>query len=395
MIRVSTRTASTPIAEWIFALAVALGGCSGQPTTGAGAFGGGTSGGGSNGSANGIGNTTGSSSNGGGVADASVASSGGSGSRSGSGSDGGSTSVSGGQDGSASQPSDGGSDQANGGRTTGPTGGSSPSAQFLPKVSGTCPSLRTGTATFMGQPWQLWVGSGGGGPMIIYWHGTGSSSIEATVVLGQQTIDAVVAAGGIVAAPGPSGNGSTGQGMTTGNNVWYTGDFDMADQVVACAIDQLHIDTRRIYASGGSAGGLQSAWQSYARSGYTAAVAPVSGGMTGIMPFWLDPVTMPQDPTNVPSAILTHGAEGKDVVGEDFAQASAAYEADIKSKGGYSIDCNTQGPHMSGPPQISPAIWQFFQDHPFGIKTPYRSPLPSVFPTYCQVGPRLADGGAR
>jgi hypothetical protein len=381
MIRVSARTAPAPIAEWIFALAVALGGCSGQPTTGGGAFGGGT-GGSSNGSANG--NTSGSSTNGGG-ADASVASSGGSGSQSGSGS--------GGQNGGAPQPRDGGSDQANGGKSPGPTGGSSPSAQFLPKVSGTCPTLRTGTATFMGQPWQLWVGSGGG-PMIIYWHGTGSSSIEATVVLGQQTIDAVVAAGGIVAAPGASGNGSTGQGTNTGNGVWYTGDFDMADQVVACAIDQLHIDTRRIYASGGSAGGLQSAWQSYARSGYTAAVAPVSGGMTGIMPFWLDPVTMPQDPANVPSAILTHGAEGVDVVGEDFAQASAAYEADVKSKGGYSIDCNTQGPHMSGPPQISPAIWQFFQDHPFGVKTPYGSPLPSVFPTYCQVGPRHADGGA-
>ena len=286
------------------------------------------------------------------------------------------------------------SDPAEGGTTTVSAGGPSPSAKFLPKPSGTCPAMQTGTATFMGQSWQLWVGAGGGGPMIIYWHGTGSSSIEATVVLGQQMIDAVVAQGGIVAAPGASGKGSTGQGTNTGDGVWYTGDFDMADQVVACAIEQLHIDTRRIYASGGSAGGLQSGWQAYARSGYTAAVAPVSGGMTGIKPFWLDPVTMPQDPTNVPSAILTHGAEGVDVVGEDFAEASAASEADIKSKGGYSIDCNTQDAHMSGPPQISPAIWRFFQDHPFAVKAPYATPLPSVFPTYCQPGPRNADGGA-
>jgi hypothetical protein len=285
-------------------------------------------------------------------------------------------------------------DASQGGTTGVPAGGPSPSAKFLPKPSGTCPAMQTGTATFMGQSWQLWVGSGSGGPMIIYWHGTGSSSIEATVVLGQQTIDAVVAQGGLVAAPGSSGKGSTGQGTNTGDDVWYTGDFDMADQVVACAIEQLHIDTRRIYASGGSAGGLQSAWQMYARSGYTAAVAPVSGGMTGIKPFWLDPVTMPQDPTNVPSAILTHGAEGVDVVGEDFAEASAASEADIKSKGGYSIDCNTQGAHMSGPPQIGPAIWQFFQDHPFGVKTPYATPFPSVFPAYCKTGPRGADGGA-
>jgi hypothetical protein len=308
--------------------------------------------------------------------------------------DGGSTTGSGGNDATVSTPSPSSADASPTGATTGAAGGRSPSAQFLPTVSGfTCPALQTGTATFMGQSWQLWVGSGGGGPMVIYWHGTSSSSIEASVVLGQQTIDAVTKAGGLVAAPGANGNGSTQMGTNTGDDVWYTGDFDMADQVVACAIKQLHIDTRRIYASGGSAGALQSAWQAYARSGYTAAVAPVSGGLTGIKPFWLDPVNMPQDPTNVPSAILTHGAEGKDVVVQDFAEASAAYEADIKSKGGYSIDCNTQMGHMSGPPQISPAIWQFFQDHPFGVKTPYATPFPSVFPSYCQVGPRAADGG--
>src|SRR5258708_15376588 len=125
-------------------VSVALGGCSGQSTTGGGAFGGGTSGGSSNDSANGIGNT-----------DASAASSGGWGSRSGSGSDGSSTSVSGGQNGGASQPRDGGSDQANGGKTTGPTGGSSPSPQFLPKGSGTCPTLPNGTATFLGPPLHL------------------------------------------------------------------------------------------------------------------------------------------------------------------------------------------------------------------------------------------------
>jgi hypothetical protein len=34
---------------------------------------------------------------------------------------------------------------------------------------------------------------------------------------------------------------------------------------------------------------------------------------------------------------------GKDVVVIDFAQASAAYEADMKTNGGFSIDCNTGG----------------------------------------------------
>jgi len=73
---------------------------------------------------------------------------------------------------------------------------------------------------------------------------------------------------------------------------------------------------------------------------------------------------------------------------------SAAYEADIKTKGGISIDCNTGGGHVSGPPLICPAIWQFFQDHPFGSKYDYPSGLPSAYPNYCHIGPRKADGSA-
>ena len=56
--------------------------------------------------------------------------------------------------------------------------------------------------------------------------------------------------------------------------------------------------------------------------------------------------------------------------------------------------CNTQMGQFRSPRQISPAIWQFFQDHPFGVKTPYGSPFPSVFPSYCPTGPRGADGVA-
>ncbi len=93
--------------------------------------------------------------------------------------------------------------------------------------------------------------------------------------------------------------------------------------------------------------------------------------------------------------MATHGATGVDVVGIDFAVASAAWEADIAKRDGFSMDCNTGGGHVSGPPAISPAIWQFFQDHPFKVSPqPYTTTLPSIYPSYCKVGPRLADGGA-
>jgi len=256
-------------------------------------------------------------------------------------------------------------------------------------VSGTCPTIATGTITLSGQQVQIWAGTGQPGPLVFYWHGTGGSSSEATATFGQTQISAVTAAGGVVA----SFNGSTSQGTDTGDAVWYTGDFAMADQIVACGIQQKRVDPCRIYTTGASAGGLQTTWMAYARSGYIAAAASLSGGMTGAGGFNLDPA--PQDSTNIVPGMAVHGAEGMDVVVIDFAVASAAWEADIAKRGGFSMDCNTGGGHVSGPPQISPGLWQFFEDHPFKIKPePYKAPLPSVYPSYCVVGPRGADGGA-
>jgi hypothetical protein len=265
---------------------------------------------------------------------------------------------------------------------------------MLPTVSGTCPTIAknasASTLTFAGEPVEVWTGTGGG-PLVMYWYPTGGSadSLLSFDEFGQTNIDAVTAAGGIVASFGAS----NGQGTNTGDDVWYTGDFTTADQVVACAIQQLDIDTTRIFVTGASAGGLQTTWMSYARSGYVAAAVTLSGGLTGENGFYLTPTTL-QDPTNVPSVMAVHGAEGVDVVGIDFAIASSAWEEDIKSKGGFSLDCNTQGGHVSGPPQILPGMWQFMVDHPFKVSPQPYPPIPAVYPSYCEIGPREPDGGA-
>jgi poly(3-hydroxybutyrate) depolymerase len=196
-------------------------------------------------------------------------------------------------------------------------------------------------------------------------------------------------------SPAAIGADSNKQGTNTGDGVWYTGDFTTADQVVACALQQKLIDPRQIYVMGASAGALETTGMSYARSGYVAAVATLSGGLTGIgttYPGYLGETTL-QDASHVPPALAIHGATGSDVVAMDFSLASAAWEADIKSKGGFSVDCNTGGGHVSGPPATDAAILQFFQDHPFGAVQNYTGGLPSSFPSYCHVGPRLADGG--
>jgi hypothetical protein len=166
---------------------------------------------------------------------------------------------------------------------------------------------------------------------------------------------------------------SNAMGMSTGNNVWYTGDFNTADEVVGCAIQNLHIDTRHIFTAGGSAGALQAPWLSYARSGYIAAAGAISAGLDGFGPTFLTQTSTPQDPTNIASAFASHGAPRADVVIIDFAVASAGWEADVHKKGGFSVDCNNGGGHVGTLGLVGPAMWEFFKDHPFKTKVdPYK-----------------------
>ena len=247
---------------------------------------------------------------------------------------------------------------------------------LLPAAKEACPTIASGNMMFLGQPVTIWAGTPTAdqhGPVVIYWYATGSNPQEAVRGLGQAAITEITAQGGLVAAPGTTNR----KGTNTGNGVWYTGDFETTDEVIACAIAQMHIDPRRIHASGFSAGGLQTTRMAYDRSGYLASVVPYSGGTTGF-----GGVT-PQDPSNVPAAMVVHGAPGSDVVIIDFAQASASFEADIKKRGGFSIDCNHGGGHMI-PSGIAPSTWNFMKDHPFRVSPePYLAAIPTGFPTYC------------
>ena len=53
----------------------------------------------------------------------------------------------------------------------------------MPDAPADCPILATGTVTVLGQPVELWVGDkqpGKKGPVLLYWHGTGSTADEIT-----------------------------------------------------------------------------------------------------------------------------------------------------------------------------------------------------------------------
>jgi hypothetical protein len=219
-----------------------------------------------------------------------------------------------------------------------------------------------------------------GGPIILYWHGTGSSAASEVPIA--FNVSAVTGAGGIIVGFTAGSRTGTPTG-NTGDNVWYTSDGAFADQAVACAIQQLHSDPRRIHTAGYSAGGLQTVWMWYARSGYIASVISYSGGAA-----FINTAAM-QDPSNIPAAIAAHGAAGSDALGVDFAMASATWEATIKMDGGFSIDCNDGGNHLAffqtRAPGLQPVAWKFFQDHPFKVKPEPYSSLPTGFPTYCKI----------
>jgi len=256
----------------------------------------------------------------------------------------------------------------------------------IPMPKGSCPNLAglSGVdTTISGQTAYIWSGpakSGKtpGGPVVFYWHGTGSSPIEASSFFGSETQE-VVAAGGLVA----SFESTTGTGTcTSGTCIFYSDDYNTADEILACAVQQLDIDVMRIVSTGCSAGGLQTGAMLYARSSYLACAMPNSGGtvLGGTL----------QD-SHVPSLITTHGAAGSDVVGVDFSMTSLTEDMAVKSAaassmppGGYVVDCNHGGGHCGAPADDVAAQWKFCKDHPFGISPdPYMGMMPAGSPAYC------------
>lgn len=264
--------------------------------------------------------------------------------------------------------------------STGGTTGSGTTPPNLPTATQTCPNIPSGsnqTVTFLGSQVSIWAGptSKPGGPLLLYWHATGTNSGEAVSAFGGAATNDVVANGGVVA----SFTNTVGTGTNTGNGVWYTDDFNVADEVVACAIQQHQIDTRRIYSAGFSAGGLQTGTASFVRSGYVASVVVYSGGVVVSTPN--------QNPANVPAALCAHGPSGTDFNTSDyyilnFGQFCVDYLNNVKNRGGFTVDCPDTGNHINTTQRfaVGPAAWQFLKDHAYGQ---VNNTLPAGAPSYC------------
>jgi predicted esterase len=213
------------------------------------------------------------------------------------------------------------------------------------------------------------------GPVVFYWHGTGGEPNEAMNGVGDLGIQEVLDAGGIVVAP----THDPGAGIFP----WFLvlgmqqDDLLVADEVLACAQEQIGVDAARIHSVGFSAGALHTAQMSIRRSNYLASVTLYSGGLIGgSMPMFADP-------DNDFPAMIFHGGNS-DVVVIGFKQASADYAAYIGDNGSFSFTCDHGMGHAIPPEQDS--VMQFFADHPWGTAPePYMNALPNGFPAYCML----------
>lgn len=255
----------------------------------------------------------------------------------------------------------------------------------LPTPTEPCPTIVTtyvdettsNPLTFRGKQTEIFVEENPDpkkkGPVVFYWHGLGGHPNEVLWGLGVESGLEILARGGMVVAMYAD---ETASGGSIAVN-WDNGHLDAADEILACAIEQIGVDTCRIHAMGFSDGGLMTTQMSYRRSNYIASVVVYSGGIYLRAPAH-------QDPNNKFAAMIVHGG-ADDVVGISFETTSTAYLNDLRGKGHFAFTCSHGSGHTVPDSIIAPA-WQFLKDHPYGVTPePYQASLPALFPNYCSL----------
>jgi predicted esterase len=275
-----------------------------------------------------------------------------------------------------------GGDAGGGGTGGDPTAHTSPDPMFVPEPTGACPELAQGTITVSpdgkARDVRIWMSEAAAaqdGPIVFFWHGVGGSPEDASYALGSTVMDEIAAMGGIVAAPVHD--------PAAGQFPWYLtlggsdeSDLRVMDEVLACAIEKVGVDLRRIHSVGFSAGAMNTTQVGWRRSGYVASVVTFSGAQFGSPP--------EQDPNNLYPAMVVHGGP-QDVVVINFKDNSEKYAQILKEAGHFAFLCD-HGQEHTIPADIRAPAWQFLKDHPFGEQPePYQGGLPTGFPSYCSL----------
>ena len=254
----------------------------------------------------------------------------------------------------------------------------------MPSPTGTCPTTLNGDVEFApaGIPprsVRILISEEAGtldGPVVFYWHGTGSSPDEATYGLSSETVQEILAQGGAVVAPySDPGAGTFPWYLVTGSK---EDDLILADEVLGCLHETVGMDRARIHSIGMSAGGLQTTQMSFRRSNYIASVATYSGGLI----FTTDPPT--PEPDNKFAAMIFHGGP-EDIVYISFQDASEAYLDAMLARDQFAFICDHGNGHTI-PADARESVWDFFQTHTWNtVPSPYTDALPAGYPSYCAL----------
>jgi len=166
------------------------------------------------------------------------------------------------------------------------------------------------------------------------------------------------------------------------------------DDMLACAAEQLEIDTDCVSTVGVSAGALWSSQLAPRRSRHIASVVSLSGGVSEDGDF-LNPVKpwVPYE-RKTPALVLWGGPT--DFCGINFDTLSTRLEDHMTADGHYVLECVHNCAH-SQPPTVVPegtspfdGCWQFVLDHPFWVsegRSVYDSDgLPTTLPSWCAAG---------
>lgn len=289
--------------------------------------------------------------------------------------------------GTSTSTGSGGATTGTGGAAPGGAGGmtpvqTEPPAEFVPKATGSCPDFAQGKATFTpdgtARDVLLWVDPAKAqamdGPLVFFWHGAGGDPSEAPYALGS-ALQAITDMGGVVAAPyHDPANTQLPWALCLGGN--DESDLRVADEILACAIEKVGVDMRRIHSVGFSAGAMNTEQFAARRSGYLASIVAYSGARVGNV--------NEQDPDNKYPAMLFYGGSMDQVI-INFADASQKYHDDLTADGHFSFLCNHNKGHTV-PSDGRASAWQFLLDHPFGTRPdPYAKGLPAGFPSYCTL----------
>jgi predicted esterase len=288
--------------------------------------------------------------------------------------------------------------------------GPRPAAEFLPPASGPCPGFVDGElctqdgisliCTFEpeGEPARqvrLWLPEVAAdddleSPVVFYFHGMGSQAAAAVQVYGltESGVAKINSEGGIVVALEKEEGRQTTQTMQPWKTAVLDGSFEpeedrfddmtVMDEVLACLEEKVGVNSRRIHATGMSAGGLMTTNLIYRRNGYLASLAPFSGGVQGL--------PEEQDPGRRAPVMYSWGGESDIAVGQDFNQYAGDSIERLSMNGNFLFTCN-HGEGHTLPAAMPAPMWEFFKSHPFGENPePYADGLPDgVFPDFCSV----------